>query len=200
MLENLIKKIVPIIVSLGLSFGFLGASDDLALSEIFVPYDEDGFYGGSIIMLFIFYVGIFIGIAIHTMIIFLIGGLIAYFFFPKIIQEFKLLIGLYYSVALKEAFRRHFIHFLVFTPMALYVLFLIYKFFEPSYFYLLMLLVFLYSSFFGFYIFLYAVMALYFKNWTKVLIALVLGGGIFIFFASSGYFVFEPIYNKIYGS
>jgi len=95
---------------------------------------------------------------------------------------------------------KHLIHFLIFTLISLALVFLIYKFFEPSYFYFLMLLVFLYSSFLGFYVFLYAIMALYLKNWKKVLIALVLGGGVFIFFTSSGYFVFEPIYTKLYGS
>jgi len=40
-------------------------------------------------------------------------------------------------------------------------------------------------------------MALYFKNWKKVLIALLIGGAVFLFFASSGYFVIEPIYKAI---
>jgi len=112
----------------------------LPLSEIIVPYDDEGFYGGSIIILFVIYV------LIPLAIIVLIGAGVAYLLFPKIINEFKLLIGLYYDAEWREALSRHFIHFLLFVLFAFAFLFLIYKLFDPSYFYLLMLLVFLYSS------------------------------------------------------
>jgi len=191
MLQNSLNQSIILLLVLALSFGILGASDELPLSEIFVPYDDEGFYGGSIIILFVIYV------LIPLAIIVLIGAGVAYFLFPKIINEFKLLIGLYYDAEWNEALSRHFIHFFIFIPLALTFLFLVYKFFDPSYFYLLMLLVFLYSSFFGLYVFLYCMMALYFKNWKKVLIALLIGGAVFLFFASSGYFVIEPIYKAI---
>ena len=169
---------------------FIGASD--SLGDVLVPYDDDGFYGGSIILMFLIY---FIWI---PMAFFLgVGGVITYFVFPQIIQEFKLIITLYDRIELQKAFARHAIHLLIFTPVVMILLYFVEDIFQSSYWYLFALFIFLISSFFGFYVFLYFAMALYLKNWKKILIALVLGGGVFLFFASSGYFVFEPIY-KVY--
>jgi len=190
MLQKSLTQSIILLLILAISFSIIGA-DELPLSEIFVPYNDEGFYGGSIIILFVIYV------LIPLAIIVLIGAGVAYLLFPKTINEFKLLIGLYYDAEWREALSRHFIHFLLFVLFAFAFLFLIYKLFDPSYFYLLMLLVFLYSSFFGLYVFLYCLMALYFKNWKKVLIALFMGGAVFVFFVSSGYFVIGPIYKAI---
>jgi len=126
MLQNSLNQSIILLLVLALSFGILGASDELPLSEIFVPYDDEGFYGGGIVLFFMFYIAIFIiGILIQIIIIFLIAGIISFFFFPKIINEFKLLIGLYYDAEWSEALSRHFIHFLIFIPLALTFLFTI---------------------------------------------------------------------------
>ena len=161
---------------------WIGATE---LGDILMPYDDDGFYGGSIIILFLIYVGIpFI----------FIGSFLLFVVFPKLLSEFKMLIHLYYTMELKKAVKKHLIHLFIFTTLELLLIYLVYTVFEVSYFYLFMLLIYLYSSFFGFYIFLYFVMAMYFKNWKKVFIALILGAGVSIFFILSTYFVFEPIY------
>ena len=176
------KKIVYIYLLIGILSTFVCGED------ILVPYDENGFYGGAIILMILIYVGI------PFMLLSAVGGLIALFLFPKIISEFKTLIEMYYNIELKQALKKHLVHFLIFTPIAFSLIYGVYSFFEVSNFYLFILLVFLYSSFFGLYIFLYFAMSLYFKNWIKIFIALLLGGGVFIFFASSAYFVFEPVY------
>ena len=155
------------------------------LGDILVPYDDDGFYGGSIILLFLIYVGI--------PSIF-IGSFLLLVIFPKLLSEFKTLINLYYTMELKEAVKKHLIHLVIFTALEVFLIYLVYIIFEVSFFYLFMLLVYLYSSFFGFYIFLYFMMTVYFKNWKKVFIALFLGAGVSVFFILSAYFVFEPIY------
>ncbi len=161
------------------------------LSEIFVPYDDDGFYGGSIIILFIIYVGI------PFFIIFATGGLIAYFIFPKILEEFRSLIELYYEGKLVEGVKRHLWHLLLFTTFML-IFIAILKMFHLSDFYLFMTVIFSYSSFFGFYTLLYTLMALYYKNIQKVVLGLFLGAFIGIGFLGSGYAIFQPLYEKIY--
>jgi len=126
-----------------------------------------------------------------------IMGILAYLFLPSILKEFKKVIDLYLDMKLKEALYRHFIHFVFFIPI---ILFLIYvaSHLEVSYLYLFALIIFLISSFFGFYIFIYFLFSIQQKNFKKVIIALVLGAGTFVFFAPSGYVVFLPIYKAFY--
>lgn len=171
----------------------LNAVGDGLLIDALIPYDDDGFYGGSIIILFIIYISIplFITVAV--------GSLIAYFIFPKILKEFQLLIELYYENKLVQGAKRHLIHFFIFTTFVL-IFIIILQMFHISYLYLFVTLIFSYSSFFGFYILLYTLMALYRKNIQKVIIGLFLGGGIFLFFAPSGYYLFLPIYNFFNGT
>jgi len=176
-------KIVYILWIIGLFATSLNAED------VLVPYDDDGFYGGTIILMALLYIGVPIALVLG------VGGVIAYFIFPKVIQEFRLIVTLYDTMEFKKALTRHFFHLLFFTPVAIAILYFTYLIFHPSYWYLFALFLFLYSSFFGFYLFLYFAMALYLKNWKKVLISLILGGGIFFVFAPSGYFVFEPVYR-----
>ncbi len=175
------------------------------LSEIFVPYDDDGFYGGSIIILFLIYVSIiftkfiiiFTQFIIYVSIIFTTGGLIAYFIFPKSVEEFRSLIELYYEGKLVEGVKRHLWHLLLFTTFMLIFIGIL-KMFHLSYFYLFMTAIFSYSSFFGFYTLLYTLMALYYKNIQKVVLGLLLGAFIGIGFLGSGYAIFQPLYEKIY--
>jgi len=167
---------------------FLNASDTIV--DALIPYDDNGFYAGSIIILFIIYVAI-------PLFIVMIGGLILYFIFPKILAEFQMLIGLYYEGKLIQGVKRHLIHFLIFTIFVL-IFIMILKMFQLSYFYLLITLIFCYSSFFGFYIFLYTVIALYHKNIQKALFGFLLGSFVSISFLGSAYAIFQPLYKKIY--
>jgi len=127
----------------------------------------------------------------------LVLGIMAYLLFPIVIEEFKTITKLYYNMALKKALMRHFVHLILFIPIASLLLYLAFIS-HASWYYLLALFIFLGSAFFGFYVFLYFAWSLYHKNIKKVLLALVLGGGIFIFFAPSTYFVFAPIYRALY--
>jgi len=159
--------------------------------EIFIFYDDEGFYGGSIILLFLY-------IALPSILCFsiAIAGSIAYFFVPFIFQEFMSLIKMYDNLEFKKALTRNFIHLLFFLPIVaicIYFAFIL----EASIFYIFALLVFLGSCFVGFYIFLYFLFSLYTKNLKKVFISLILGASIFIFFAPSAYFIFSPIYKTL---
>lgn len=181
-------KIILIFLFLLVSILFLDFI--FAPEEIFVPYDDEGFYGGSIIILFFLY------IYLPLILCFLITGSIAYFFVPFIFQEFMSLIKMYDNLEFKKALTRNFIHLLFFLPIVaicIYVAFIL----EASIFYLFALLVFLGSCFVGFYIFLYFLFSLYTKNLKKVFISLILGASIFIFFAPSAYFIFTPIYKTL---
>ena len=184
-----IKKRV-FVLSLLLFSTFLMASDS---GDLLVPYDDDGFYGGAIILMLLLYVGL------PLLVLSVIFGVVASFIFPKIFSEFKSLIMNYYNMELKKALIQHFIHLLIFTPLAFGILYLVYTIFDVTYLYLFMLLMFLYSSFVGFYLLLYALVSAHYKNWKKLLIALVLGVGVFLFFAPSLYVVFEPVYVTFYG-
>jgi len=124
----------------------------------------------------------------------LILGIIAYLFLPFLIKECKSIIELYFNMKLKDAIFRHLIHLLFFIPIILFLLFVASNF-DVSYLYMFSLVVFLGSSFFGFYIFLYFLFAIQQKNIKKIIIALFLGGGVFVFFAPSGYYLFLPIYK-----
>jgi len=126
----------------------------------------------------------------------LVLGIIAYLLFPIVIEEFKRITLLYYNMELKKALLRHFVHFLLFAPIALIILYLAFIS-NASFLYLLALFIFLGSAFVGFYIFLYFAWSAYNKNIKKVIISLLLGGAIFIFFAPSTYFVFAPIYRAL---
>lgn len=128
----------------------------------------------------------------------LITGIIAYFFLPPLIKEWRYIIELYFDMKLKDAFFRHLIHFIFFIPIVLLFLYVAYTF-DVSYSYMFLLVIFLGSSFFGFYIFLYFLFSIQEKNLKKVIIALSLGSGIFLFFAPSGYYVFLPIYEFFNG-
>jgi len=139
---------------------------------------------------------IFIMILIVVGAYLLILGIIAYLFLPFLIKEWKSIIELYFNMKLKDALFRHLIHLLFFIPIILFLLFVASNF-DVSYLYMFSLVVFLGSSFFGFYIFLYFLFAIHQKNIKKVVIALFLGGAVFIFFAPSGYYLFLPIYNYL---
>ncbi|CAA6817869.1 MAG: Unknown protein [uncultured Sulfurovum sp.] len=158
--------------------------------DIFVPYDDEGFYAGSIIILFIIYF-------LTPFITLLIIGGITYAIAPFVFQEFKRLIQLYDDFQFKEAFFKHFIHFLLFTPIAVLLLYFAYSL-ENTTLYLFALFIFLYSSFIGFYVTLYFIYATYTKRLKRIFISLILGAGVFLFFASSAYVVFEPIYKKFH--
>jgi len=124
----------------------------------------------------------------------LIAGIVAYLFLPSLLKEWRYLIELYFDMKLKDALFRHLTHFIFFIPIVLLFLYVAYTF-DVSYFYMFSLVVFLGSSFFGFYIFLYFLFSIQQKNLKKVIIALCLGAGIFLFFAPTGYYVFLPIYE-----
>jgi hypothetical protein len=124
----------------------------------------------------------------------LVTGIVTYLFLPSLLKEWRYIIELYFDMKLKDALFRHLIHLLFFIPILLFFLYIAYTF-DVSYLYMFALVVFLGSSFFGFYIFLYFLFSIQQKNLKKVIIALFLGSGIFVSFAPSGYYVFLPIYE-----
>ena len=181
-------KIILIFLFLLLLVNILFLEFIFSFEEIFLPYnDEGGFYGGSIILLFLY-------IALPSILCFsiAIAGTIAYFFVPFIFQEFMSLIKMYDNLEFKKALTRNFIHLLFFLPIVAICIYFAFIF-EASIFYLFILLVFLGSCFVGFYIFLYFLFSLYTKNLKKVFISLILGASIFIFFAPSAYFILNLI-------
>ena len=133
----------------------------------------------------------FLGALIVSIVLF---GLIAYAFLPAIFKEFLKITKLYYDVELKQAMVRHLIHFLVFLIPFILILIIVYQL-KLSWLYILSLVTFLVSSFVGLYLFLFFSYSAYYKNWKKVLIALVLGSGVFLIFAPSAFFTLKPIVN-----
>jgi len=169
----------------------------LLSEDIFVPFDDNGFYGGVILLVLLVYIGIFV--AIFSAFLMLLPALLGIGFIginyllPLLIQEFKALLEYYYTLQLKKALYRHALHFIAFSIIFISLLLIIYHLFSPSYLYLIALIIFGYSSFMGWYVFLFFLLALHRKAWLRVLVALILGGGIFLVFAPSGYLVFEPL-------
>jgi hypothetical protein len=137
---------------------------------------------------------IFIAILMMVGAFLLIAGIVTYLFLPSLLKEWRYIIELYFDMNLKDALFRHLIHFIFFIPIVLLFLYTAYTF-DVSYLYMFLLVVFLGSSFFGFYIFLYFLFSIQQKSFKKVIIALFLGAGIFVSFAPSGYYVFLPIYK-----
>jgi len=132
--------------------------------------------------------------AIIVLIIFF--GFISYRILPNLFNEFLEITKLYYDVKLKQALIRQLIHFLIFLIPALFILTITYQL-NASWFYILSLFIFLFSSFFGLYIFLFFSYSIYYKSWKKVFISLILGAGFFLFFAPSAFFTLKPMVEYI---
>lgn len=130
-------------------------------------------------------------------VLFIIGLLlltIVFFLLPPITQNFLNLIELYYKNDFIKAIKKHSIHLLIFFPIFSLIIYLAIKL-NATILVLISLILFLGSAFVGFYIFLFFLYSAYYKSWKRVFVALFLGAMVFVPFAPSGYFLFEPIYK-----
>jgi len=122
----------------------------------------------------------------------LLLGTVAYVLIPPLFQEFMKITELYFTLEFKKAVIRHFFHLLFFLPFLLYILYLAFTL-GASYWKIFAIFIFLGSSFFGFYIFIFFLYSLVKKSYKRVFVSLFLGAGVFVFFAPSAYVLFEPI-------